>query len=110
MVRWLTVLIVAAALLWWVQAPSPIEQPPGVLVQSLPLQTLVEDQSPNGYQAFQLKPRATFSLEARILGMEHYRLGREADLAPLDLALGWGPMSDSAVLDQIKITQSNRFY
>ena len=41
---------------------------------------------------------------------EHYAFGREADLAPVDLALGWGAMSDEAVLSKIKISQSNRFY
>ena len=31
-------------------------------------------------------------------------------LVPTDLALGWGRMSDSAVLAKIDITQSGRFY
>jgi hypothetical protein len=44
------------------------------------------------------------------LSSERYSLGREADLSPVDLALGWGKMSDEAVLSKINITQSNRFY
>ncbi|MGB9499438.1 MAG: hypothetical protein ACKVE4_06745 [Dissulfuribacterales bacterium] len=30
--------------------------------------------------------------------------------SPIDLALGWGSMSDEAILEKIKIRQSNRFY
>ena len=45
-----------------------------------------------------------------VLGTEHYRLGREAELSPVDLALGWGPMADDAVLDRIDIRQSGRFF
>jgi hypothetical protein len=29
---------------------------------------------------------------------------------PVDLALGWGAMSDQSVLDQVRISQSMRFY
>ncbi len=31
-------------------------------------------------------------------------------MAPIDLALGWGEMSDQAVLDRLTISQSSRFY
>jgi hypothetical protein len=41
---------------------------------------------------------------------ERYRFDRGADLSPVDLALGWGPMSDQAVLDRIDISQGGRFY
>jgi len=45
-----------------------------------------------------------------VLGVERYRFDRGAQLSPLDLALGWGPMSDSAVLSKIDISQGGRFY
>ena len=45
-----------------------------------------------------------------VLGKENYYLGREAELSPVDLAFGWGPMSDEKVLKHISISQSNRFY
>ena len=37
-------------------------------------------------------------------------MGPLADLVPTDFAVGWGPMSDSAVLADIEISQGNRFY
>ena len=43
-------------------------------------------------------------------GRERYRLGALADVSPLDIAVGWGPMSDSAVLASLDIWQSGRFY
>lgn len=61
----------------------------------------------NGYE---LTPRADFRITARVLGRKEYSSGRESELSPLDLALGWGPMSDDAVLDRISISQSNRFF
>ena len=59
---------------------------------------------------YQIKPLQSFEISARVLSSEHYSLGREADLSPVDLAFGWGPMSDEAVLKDITITQSGRFY
>ena len=59
---------------------------------------------------YTIRPLQSFEIEARVLSIEHYSFGREADLAPVDLALGWGPMSDETVLRKIEISQSNRFY
>lgn len=53
---------------------------------------------------------ADVAITARVLGKENYVLGREADLSPTDLALGWGPMSESKVLAQLSIRQSGRWY
>jgi len=45
-----------------------------------------------------------------VLGVEPYRFDAGAKLSPLDLAVGWGPMSDTAVLDHFEITQGGRFF
>jgi hypothetical protein len=55
-------------------------------------------------------PVASFQVAGRVLSAEHYRADREADLAPVDLAMGWGPMADPAVLKSIDISQGGRFY
>ena len=57
-----------------------------------------------------LKPRADFSATVRILHREDYSIGALAALVPTDFAVGWGRMSDSAVLENIEISQANRFY
>jgi hypothetical protein len=45
-----------------------------------------------------------------VLGNEHYHFDALGPLIPEDLALGWGPMSDSRILRSVEISQSNRFY
>jgi hypothetical protein len=70
----------------------------------------VDDVRPFDHGEYRIVPLARFKVKARVLGSERYRFDREADLVPVDLALGWGPMSDSAVLEHIDIRQSERFY
>ncbi len=57
-----------------------------------------------------IEPLASYEVRARVLSIERYRMGREADLSPLDFALGWGPMSDAAVIERLSISQSGRWY
>src|SRR5438552_12123424 len=83
----------------------------GVLVDSEPAQVAIGEGEPTiEYGEYHLKPLAHFSLDARILHRKLYGYDRSAKLVPVDLALGWGPMSDQAVLDRIKVSQSMRFY
>ena len=87
----------------------PIVHSPGVLVQQPPLQLELE---PDSFKIdeYLLTRKARFELRARVLSTRKYYLGRESDLSPIDLALGWGPMSDESILDHIKISQSARWY
>ena len=85
--------------------------PPRIERGGAPLQTAV----PGGMALpaignARLRPLAGFSIEARVLGREDYRMGREADYSPTDLALGWGRMTDDAVLSQLDISQGGRWY
>ena len=59
---------------------------------------------------YRIQPVASYEIRALVLSIESYRLGREADLSPLDFALGWGPMSDPTVLQELQISQGNRWY
>lgn len=104
----ITFLVVA----WFVygRINAPITYPPGVLLASEPTQQAPPNEVPFEYGNFQLKPLAAFVLDARILHQKIYRYDHGASLVPVDLAVGWGPMSDQAVLDQLKISQSARFY
>ena len=88
----------------------PIDWRPGVLVAADPLQADLTDAPAIEHGSFKLLPRARFSAEARVLSRERYHLGALAEVAPLDIAVGWGPMSDSAVLAGIDVSQANRFY
>jgi len=111
--RALSLLIVVCALgAFLAFRDRPVAQPPGILVADVPRQEALRDgDRPFRHNdEFTLTPLARFALEARVLGREDYHLDTEAALAPVDLALGWQRMSDSAVLDRIDIDQRNRFY
>jgi hypothetical protein len=86
-----------------------VEHPPGVLVEDEPLQT-PSDAAPFTIGVFELTPRARFDIAARVLSVERYKVGTDAKLSPVDFAVGWGAMSDSAVLDHFRVTQSARFF
>ena len=105
--RWLWLLLAALALAWWLHHGRPVKHAPGVLVPEAPAQAAIRTAPTQlGKGNVAIKPLATFSLSARVLGREDYRWDREAELVPTDLALGWGRMSDSAVLDKIAISPS----
>lgn len=61
-------------------------------------------------KGYTIAPFARFTVRARLLSAETYRMGREAELSPIDFALGWNDMSNDAVLARLKISQGNRFY
>lgn len=62
------------------------------------------------FQGYQVKPLAEFALRARVLSREDYSTGRESDLSPLDLALGWNRMADPAIYEALNIRQGGRWY
>ena len=104
-------LAIALACFAYSYLQRPISYPAGVLVESEPQQIAIGDgEALIEHGEFHLKPLARFSIDARILHRKTYGYDRGAKLVPVDLAVGWGPMSDQAVLDRIKISQSMRFY
>jgi hypothetical protein len=107
----LALLAAALLLLYWCSGPSPLAQPPGVLAAQAPRQ-LALDSSVAAFEraGYTLVPFARFDLRARVLARADYRFDRGAALVPVDLALGWGRMSDSRVLEQVEISQSGRWY
>lgn len=85
--------------------------PDGITAPQAPLQTAISS-GPKSITVgnYRINPIATFDLTARALSARKYSHDRESDLSPIDIAFGWGPMSDNRNLDHIKITQSNRWY
>jgi len=103
-------LVLLAVLTWRDWSRREIVHEPGILVTELPRQRDLPHSAPIVIEEYRLTPRAEFDLRARVLSRENYRWGNESDLSPLDLALGWGVMSDQTVLDRISITQGARWY
>jgi len=131
---WIVLVVLGCLLLgWWLSNPAPsfpaptaaigtsagraradasaCPMPPLVARGAAPLQSEVPSSMPTlPLEGATLQPLAGFSVEARVLGREDYRMGREADFSPTDLALGWGRMTEDAVLAQLDISQGGRWY
>jgi len=88
---------------------APISHPPGILASGAPIQVDVQASSFK-LEDYQITKKARFEINARVLSTENYYLSRESDLSPIDLALGWGVMSDSGLLNMLSISQSGRWY
>ena len=93
---------------WWQDRAVTVQG--GVVAPAEPLQVPLEEAAAVPHERWQLTPRARYDITARVLGRERYHFDGLADLVPVDLALGWGPMSDSRTLAPLKIEQSSRFY
>jgi hypothetical protein len=93
---------------WYVN--RPLHPPDGVLAETEPQQVNVTNGEKVQMGRWTLTVRATYRVTARVLGREPYHFDSLSDLIPEDLALGWGPMSDSRVLKTMEISQGNRFY
>ena len=102
--------VILGAVVFQLWTDREIRYPPGAVAPDNPIQLEVRKPEPIVKDGYLITPLATFEIEARVLSAKRYRLGRESDLSPVDLALGWGPMSNQAILDQISISQSGRFY
>ena len=99
------------AVLAWEHAHRPVAHAPGVIAPDIPLQQAL----PGPPAALRkgdiaITPLATFAITARVLSRADYHWDTSAAISPVDLALGWGRMSDTAVLEKIDISQSGRFY
>jgi hypothetical protein len=112
-VRYTGILLIVCALIatWQLFSGRPVSHARGVLADADPEQVELHEARPMPFRdGVQLIPHASFKAKVRVLGRERYYLGTLADVAPLDIAVGWGPMSDSSLLESVDISQSNRFY
>ncbi|MFC4733639.1 hypothetical protein [Salipiger abyssi] len=58
----------------------------------------------------EMRAFARFRVEALVLSRHDYRFDRTAGFSSTDLALGWGPMSTPARVEEVEISQARRFY
>ncbi len=103
------IFVLAVAVVYW-NPWRKITHPPGVLVSEQPVQGVAPAVTLPDTEGWKLKPVANYRLRGRVLGTKRYRSGFGSELVPVDVAVGWGRMSDQAVLDQFKLSMSNRFF
>lgn len=100
----------AGMLVWFWARPAPSAHWNGSVVPEAPHQST--DSLPSAWDrdGFKFAPLARFDLRAVVLSRCNYRGGYDGDLAPTDFALGWGCMSDAAVVNQVKVKQDMRWF
>jgi hypothetical protein len=97
------------ALIWYVCPAPPLRHPPGVRVAGSPVQQDCPPRFLGQVHGYDLTAVASYEIAARVLGVKRYWDDHDT-LVPYDVALGWGVMSDQAVLDRLSVSQSNRFF
>ncbi|MEO6784522.1 MAG: hypothetical protein ABI318_00205 [Chthoniobacteraceae bacterium] len=111
--RLLPKLVITALLtcgVWWYLSGRPIHHPPGVLVPNEPVQKDIAARPIGKVGEWNVMAVAEYHLRGRVLGTKRYRSGPQSELVPVDVAVGWGRMSDQAVIDGLTISMTNRFY
>lgn len=89
-------------------AMRPVRQPPGILAPEAPkIEPVSGTPQTFEWNDHVLTALARFSAHARVLSLDRYG-DRAAKVAPLDIALGWGPLSDSATLKIVDVAQTER--
>lgn len=81
---------------WWTTERA-VDRPPGILVPDEPVQVIFDDPPRFEARGYTFIKRAKYDITARLLRKEIYRIDGGAGLAPVDLGVGWGPLSDSAL-------------
>ena len=113
MLRWIGPLCVFAVVygtynLW---SHRSVARAAGVIAPREPVQRgMVTTPGPLSRGGMKLNPVAEFAVEARVLSTAHYHWDALGSVSPIDLALGWGRMSDSSVLAELSISQNTRFF
>lgn len=107
---WAAVVIVIVMVAYQGWSHEAIVHSPGILVPEVPQQRNLPPGKIWQRGDFFFTALAAYRIRARVLGVEPYWFGRESKVSPVDLALGWGPMSDQSILAHIKISQHHRWY
>src|SRR5216117_1400793 len=82
---------------WW-SSERAVHRPPGIIAPDEPVQVNLDPSPRFEAKDYTFVKRAKFDITARLLRKEIYHIGTAA-LAPVDLGVGWGPLSDSALLE-----------
>ena len=93
----------------WLYLHEPDAKWRGMPATKEPVQTTANLPPPFLVGKFTVTPLARYSITGVVLCRDHYTYDSGAELAPLDLGLGWGPMSIASVINELKISQSGRF-
>jgi hypothetical protein len=97
-------------LVYFFYPETVITYPAGITAPDQPKQTNFVGTKEWKLDEFSFRALAEYSIKARVLSRNNFSVGKESEISPFDLALGWGPISDQSIIDKIDISQSNRWY
>ena len=103
------IIVSLATAVWWLLPERALRHPPGITAPTTPAQENIPPKVLGKIKGYRIQAQATYALHARVLHTKRYWT-QGGELVPYDVALGWGRMSDQAVLDHLDISQSNRFF
>ncbi|CAM3067984.1 hypothetical protein [Rariglobus hedericola] len=108
MKKWLVLILLGAGCWYWWHEPAadwrglPASSDPIQITTGLPPPFTLDDNT--------VTPLARYEIKAVVLSRKRYRYDKPAKIGPVDLALGWGPMSAAGVINELNISQSGRWY
>ncbi|MFO1323842.1 MAG: hypothetical protein U1F15_07235 [Burkholderiales bacterium] len=110
--NWVVILLIVASLFgawnWWSSERHESVRP-GIVAPADPVQDTLDPPTRFDAKDYTFIRRARYEITARVLRKEIYRIDGGANLAPVDLGLGWGAMSDTRVVEQLEFSQMGRF-
>lgn len=102
------ILMIGSVYYYW--DTKPVKHGPGVVAPETPIQEATYNADEFQYKGFEITPKATINLEARVLAIKNYYFDKYSKLMPNDVVVGWGPMSDERNLSSLMVRQSDRSF
>lgn len=103
-------LVIIIAGLFFLFRTKEIKQPPGILAPDQPKQTKLKKPETWQVDDYNFNAILNFETTSKVLSVREYGSDDLSEFCPMDLALGWGQMSDQDIVDQLEIKQQHRWY
>lgn len=106
--RTLILALAALLVLGWLARPRPVplEVGPFDPPRQIALDKPAELPAPENYRITALDE---YSMTAMVMSRERYRFDRQSEVSPVDLLLGWGPVTVEPNLSGIRYSQGGRW-
>jgi hypothetical protein len=103
-------LLATALLLMNALSKAAAELPALPEISLIPSQTAALGVGTWQKDGYRMQPLARYDVTARVLSARSYDSDRESEVAPIDFALGWGDMANRDMLEQLSVSQRDRWY
>ena len=101
-------LCVLAGTAYWALVMYPVKHGSGETAPKAPKLELIRSFEPIEFQDYSFLAFKKFKGEVRVLHKKRYLFDAKKDIAPIDLLVGWGEMSDERNIDFIQFNLNHR--